>query len=160
MKNFVLMLCACLMLAACSDKNTDTAEVTSVNDSVLTDFSEKTFEVNAATAAQPCGLNSETVCAVIDYISCSINPNLQKCRDSKSFLPSFVFMNDESLERPTWQKFQIVKIKPLSSGDMEIYATSTCDGKWFGLCQGNIIFVLTNKNSRWFVKDVYARENF
>lgn len=161
MKNFVLALCGVLALMACSDKESDkTAAASVVDESVISDFSGKTFEVSAATAENPCGLNSETVCAVEDYIACSINPSLAKCAEAKDFLPSFVFMNDESLERPTWQKFEIVKVKPLASGEMEIYATSTCDGKWFGLCQGNIIFVLTNKNSRWFVKDVYARENF
>jgi len=43
---------------------------------------------------------------------------------------------------------------------IEVYTQGSCNGMWFGLCEGNIIYVLSNKNGFWAVKDVYARENF
>lgn len=158
MRFFISVFCSLFLLSACSDNPSDQNK--SQNESALSDYSDKIFEVKIDEIPETCSLNSEIVCAIMDYIACSMKPDLDKCSNKKDLLPKFVFMKDEGLGRPTWQKFQIVKIKSLLSGDVEIYASSTCDGKWFGLCQGNVIFVLANKDGRWFVKDVYARESF
>lgn len=153
MKKF-LILCFLLLLGACSD------EADKQNSSLQSfdDFSGVTFEINDSYAS--CNVNSQIVCAVNDYIACSINPNRSYCKENKNILPSFVFMNDESLKRPSFHKYQIVKMKMRPDNQVEVFTLSECNGNWFGLCQGNIIFVLKNKNNTWFVTDAYARENF
>lgn len=65
-------------------------------------------------------------------------------------------MEDESLQRPTEMTFRVYKLKPLKSGSVELYTESTCNGNWFGLCQGNIIYVLTPNGDKWNVNDIYA----
>ena len=73
-------------------------------------------------------------------------------------MPKFVFMEDESLQRPTSQSYKITKIKPLSDGSVEVYTQSTCNGNWFGLCNGNIIYVMSHQDNHWIVKEIYAIE--
>ena len=68
-------------------------------------------------------------------------------------------MEDESLQRPTQQSYKITKLKPLNDGTVEVYTQSTCNGVWFGLCNGNIIYVMKNVNNKWQVKDIYAISN-
>ena len=42
---------------------------------------------------------------------------------------------------------------------VELYTDSTCNGSWFGLCQGTVIYVLTQPDDgSWYVKDIYAIE--
>ena len=53
----------------------------------------------------------------------------------------------------------ISKLKPLNDGTVEVYTQSTCNGVWFGLCNGNIIYVMKNVNNKWQVKDIYAISN-
>lgn len=85
---------------------------------------------------------------------CTIDPGRADCDRSK--MPDFVFMNDESLQRPTEMSFRVYKLKPLNDGSVEAYTESTCNGNWFGLCQGNVIYVLSPNGNDWKVKDVYA----
>ena len=73
-------------------------------------------------------------------------------------MPSFVFMQDESLQRPTFQSYKITKLKPRSDGAIEVFTQSSCNGNWFGLCNGNIIYVIKNTNSIWQIIDIYAIE--
>ena len=54
--------------------------------------------------------------------------------------------------------FKIHKIKPVAADMVEIHTDSTCNGNWFGLCQGNIIYVLVPNGDSWRVKDIYAIE--
>ena len=84
------------------------------------------------------------------------SPNFGDCHDSK--LPKFIFMSDESLQRPTEMSFEIAKIKPINDDLVEIHTDSTCNGNWFGLCQGRVIYVLVPSNGAWRVKDIYAIE--
>ena len=95
-------------------------------------------------------------CAVEFAVKCSINPDFEGCRQSK--LPKFIFMEDPSLGRPTEISFKISKIKPISADLVEIYTESTCNGNWFGLCQGNIIYIVVPTENAWRVKDIYAVE--
>jgi len=120
-------------------------------------FDDKTYTYKAnALSKKECSLNSPMVCAVEFAIKCTLNPDYHGCRDSK--LPKFIFMADEALERPTEMSFKIAKIKPINSDLVEIHTDSTCDGKWFGLCQGRIIYVLVPMGEKWRVKDIYAIE--
>ena len=121
-------------------------------------FEEKTYTYKLGENKPGCDKGSEIVCAIDLYAKCTLEPENSTCDKGK--MPKFVFMDDESLQRPTEMSFKIVKIKPVDANMIEVYTESSCNGMWFGLCQGNIIYVLSNKNGGWVVKDVYARENF
>lgn len=101
---------------------------------------------------------SQAVCAVDHAVRCTINPNLSICDKNK--LPRFIFMDDESLGRPTRIDYKIVKDHPIDMNTIEIQTVSTCDGVWFGLCNGNIIYVISNSTGEWIVKDIYALETY
>lgn len=116
-----------------------------------------TFDIN--TLKPGCDNNSEIICAINNSIKCTINPQFEDCEANKELMPHFVFMEDESLQRPTSQSYKISKLKPRADGAVEVFTQSTCNGNWFGLCNGNIIFVMENKNGNWAVKDLYALEN-
>ena len=67
-------------------------------------------------------------------------------------------MKDESLKRPTFQSYKINKIVPRNDGTIEIFTKSSCNGNWFGLCNGNIIYVMKNIKDKWNIIDIYAIE--
>ena len=126
-----------LSLAACSDE-TQPQQNESAAISVP-DFAKETFSIGKAELEQPCKVNSDMVCAVNLFIKCSINSQMAECQQSKERLPSFVFMQDESLERPTQVTYNITKLKPLSGGQYYLCdetgrtrlggARCVCDGK-------------------------------
>lgn len=122
----------------------------------VTSFEDKVYTYNPENLPQNCNINSAMVCAVEFAVKCTINPDFAGCRQSK--LPKFIFMEDPSLERPTEMSFKISKIKPISTDLVEIYTESTCNGNWFGLCQGNIIYIVVPTENAWRVKDIYAVE--
>ncbi len=122
----------------------------------VTSFEDKVYTYNHENLPQNCNINSSMACAVEFAVKCSINPDFEGCRQSK--LPKFIFMEDPSLGRPTEISFKISKIKPISADLVEIYTESTCNGNWFGLCQGNIIYIVVPTENAWRVKDIYAVE--
>ena len=65
-------------------------------------------------------------------------------------------MVDDSLDRPTEISYQVTKLKSLDGNLIEVHTQSQCNGNWFGLCKGNIIYVIDFKNNNWIVKDIYA----
>ena len=69
-------------------------------------------------------------------------------------------MEDPTLKRPTNVSYQIVKTKQITENITEVYTKMSCDGNWFGLCNGNIIYVLENLNSSWKLQDIYALQQF
>ncbi len=119
-------------------------------------FEEQTFTYDLTSLQEKCQLNSEMACAVELAVKCTINPDFNGCKDAK--LPNFIFMSDPSLQRPSQISFKISKIKPITADLVEIHTQSTCNGNWFGLCSGNIIYVLVPNGEHWRVKDVYAIE--
>ncbi|MBQ7659158.1 MAG: hypothetical protein IJS26_00235 [Alphaproteobacteria bacterium] len=119
-------------------------------------FGDKTYDYQADKLSNKCSLDSQMACAVEFAVKCTLNPDYAGCRESK--LPKFIFMTDESLNRPTKMSFKIAKIKPIAADLVEIHTDSTCDGNWFGLCQGRIIYVLVPNGEDWRVKDIYALE--
>ena len=55
--------------------------------------------------------------------------------------------------------YKIIDKKSLNNDTVEIYTESNCNGNWFGLCQGTIIYVMARKpENLWYVKDIYAIE--
>lgn len=104
-----------------------------------------------------CDQKSEITCAVETMIKCSITPDLDICEKDK--MPEFVFMQDENLGRPSEISYQISAIKTIDLNTIEVVTQSQCDGQWFGLCQGNVIYVVDNLKGFFRVKDVYALGN-
>ena len=115
------------------------------------------FDYKKSKLDDNCNQDSKMLCAVDFAIKCTINPEHKGCKESK--LPKFIFMNDESLKRPTEISFKLHKIKPIAADLMEVHTNSSCNGNWFGLCQGRVIYVLVPENDSWRVKDIYAIED-
>lgn len=104
-----------------------------------------------------CTVKNEQLCAVESAVKCTINPQLDGC--SAYNLPKFIFMQDPELDRPTEISYKVTNKKNLINDTTEIYTDSACNGGWFGLCQGTVIYVLARgQNRKWFVKDIYAVE--
>lgn len=163
MKKYLMVLFALNLLISCSDKqeeNTARAPVEtkqiSLNQMPQIDYADKKFSFKADNLTQGCAEDSEIVCAINQTIKCTINPQFSDC--DKALMPKFIFMQDESLDRPTEVSYQITKLKPLSGGMLEVYTNSDCNGTWFGLCKGTIIYVLSQQNNHWIVQDIYARQ--
>lgn len=165
-----LALCLCLnLLWGCSEKKADettTTEETEIQTQEnepkkieLTkapsiDFAKKSFSFKKDSLSEGCSDESDVICAINLSIKCTIDSKRAECDKSK--MPKFIFMEDESLERPTELEYKIIKLKPIAEGQLEVYTQSTCNGSWFGLCNGNIIYVMAQKNNQWTVKDLYA----
>lgn len=171
MKKLWLVFGLLVFAGACSDKqeeqnpeNLPLEEVLEEGEQVVVrpnfdiKFEEETYIYKFGESQAGCDKGSDVVCAIDLYAKCTLDPKGSECDKKK--MPKFVFMDDESLQRPTEMRFKIVKIKPVDANMIEVYTQGSCNGMWFGLCEGNIIYVLSNKNGFWAVKDVYARENF
>ena len=115
------------------------------------------FEYKKDSLLNDCTQDSKMLCAVDFATKCTINPDFAGCKESR--LPKFIFMNDESLKRPTEISFKVHKIKPISADLVEIHTDSVCNGNWFGLCQGRVIYVVVPDGESWRVKDIYAIES-
>lgn len=162
MKKFWLALLAVNLVISCSEKNENEdipaaveSKQISLNQAPIFDFADKTFSFQKDSLPETCSDDNEIVCAVMQTVICTINPAQAKC--DKSLMPSFIFMEDESLDRPTQMSYKIIELKPLAGGQLEVHTDSTCNGNWFGLCHGRIIYVMTQQNGHWVVKDIYAR---
>lgn len=163
MKKILTCLITLSLLTACSDKKSEEQTTTEASDNPQVslnkmpniDYAKKTFSFSKDSLAPGCEEDSEITCAINLALKCTINPQFAECDKAK--MPKFIFMEDESLERPTEATYKITKMKPIAEGQVEIYTTSTCNGSWFGLCDGNIIYVMAQKNNSWIVKDLYAR---
>lgn len=159
MKKYLALLTALCLVSACSEQKQEenAAEVQKVETPTITDYAEKEFVFDADSLKTGCEEDSELVCTINMAVKCSINPKLADCNAQK--LPKFIFMEDESLERPTQVSYKINKLKPLAGGMVEVYTASRCNASWFGLCEGNIIYVMSTTDGDWAVKDIYARQN-
>lgn len=120
---------------------------------------EDTYTLNLQNLPTECSLNNSILCAVESAVKCTINPEYGQC--DKKRLPKFIFMTDQSVNRPTEISFKFISKKPLPNNTVEIYTESNCNGTWFGLCEGTVIYVLApdeqNADS-WLVRDIYAVE--
>lgn len=119
---------------------------------------ETAFSFNAQNVTTECSEDlSDMLCAVESAVKCTIKPDLENC--AKLDLPQFIFITDPTVERPTEINYKFINKELQPSGAIDVYTESSCNGGWFGLCQGTVIYVLgQNKNSKWYVKDIYAIE--
>lgn len=154
MKKIVLSFLL-ILLCSCS-KQDKTAEKTAEAQNSLDKDTVFSFEINNLQSG--CDNASEIVCAINTTVKCIIKPDFTDCEKNKDNMPSFVFMQDETLQRPTFQSYKITKLIPRSDGAVEVHTQSSCNGSWFGLCNGNIIYVMKNIDSAWRVTDMYAVE--
>lgn len=155
MKKIFFILFSFLIITACSQKDT-TAEKTKEANSTLDKDTVFSFDINNLKPG--CDINSELICTINYSIKCTLNPSFEECKNLKEIMPSFVFMQDETLQRPTFQSYKINKLQPREDGAVEVHTQSSCNGNWFGLCNGNIIYVMKNIDSKWYIKDIYAVE--
>ena len=171
MRKFLCAFSALLLISACSDEKTtnqdtstlSTQEALEKGEEIVArpqfdvEFEDVVYRYDINNLPQGCDKGSDIVCAIDLQVKCTINPKLAEC-DAKK-LPRFTFMEDESLQRPTQSSFQIVKLKPIDATTVEVYTKSDCNGVWFGLCKGNIVYVLSNAKGTWVVKDLYALQS-
>ena len=162
---------ALLLISACSDEKTSNQDTSMLSTQEALEegeeivarpqfdvkFEDIVYSYDINNLPQGCDKGSDMVCAIDLQVKCTINPKLAEC-DAKK-LPRFTFMEDESLQRPTQSSFQIVKLKPIDATTVEVYTKSECNGVWFGLCKGNIVYVLSNAKGAWVVKDLYALQS-
>ncbi len=160
MKKLISCFFIAALICACSKREEQHAATQKEQEIPTVNIDENvvyTFDIN--TLKPGCEIDSEMICAVNNSIKCTIDPQFAECEANRHLMPEFIFMQDESLQRPTSQSYKITKLKPREDGTVEIYTQSTCNGNWFGLCNGNIIYVMENNDGRWAVKDLYALEN-
>ena len=135
-----------------TDANFDTSSTVEVK------LPQTVFTFKKETLTSECALTDKQFCAVETAVKCTIDPELKDCRIKH--LPRFIFMQDPGLDRPTEISYKIIAKKALGNNTTEIHTDSTCNGGWFGLCQGTVIYVLAKDENthKWFVKDIYAIE--
>lgn len=155
MKKIFTILLSFIFITACSQKDT-TAEKTKEANSNLDKNTVFSFDINNLKTG--CDYDSDLICTINNSIKCTLNPNFEECQKLKDTMPSFVFMQDESLQRPTFQSYRITKLTPREDGAVEVHTQSSCNGNWFGLCNGNIIYIMKNIDSKWYIKDMYSLE--
>lgn len=161
MKKFLVLCMAVLSLNACSKE--EDAENTKIQSKEIQMFSIPSQGIlNQKQSFDKDNTSFETRAdtpileAVNEAVRCTINPFYVSCNKTK--LPKFIFMQDESLQRPTHIDYEVTKIQPLNGGILHIHTQSNCNNNWFGLCQGKIIYVLQNENNSWYVSDIFAME--
>lgn len=162
MKNLIPAFFALFLIISCGQEEpqtqeAQTADVAEAPQVAIDENTVYSFDVN--TLKEGCAVESQMLCAVNMSIKCTIDPSFAECEANKAHMPSFIFMQDESLKRPTSQSYKVSSLKPLADGTIEVHTQSTCNGNWFGLCNGNIIYVMQQTDGKWIVKDLYALEN-
>lgn len=126
---------------------------------VKTKLQETVFAFTKESLPADCLEKDEQLCAVENAVKCTINPALENC--AKLNLPKFIFMQDAGLDRPTEISYKLKNKRVLVNNTVEIFTDSSCNGGWFGLCQGTVIYVLAKPEDQtdgWYVKDIYAIE--
>ena len=154
MKKWLYVFTTLLLLTGCSDDKKEQRQQTPVPTARTASYENKTFAFTASRLETGCQDASKMVCAVNLAVKCTLDPGFSECDKSK--MPRFIFMQDDSLDRPSELSYKIKKIRPLQDGTVEIITDSSCNGNWFGLCNGTVIYVMKLQNEDWIVQDIYA----
>lgn len=120
---------------------------------------DESFSFSAATLTPGCDSQSQIICAINMMLKCTINPDFSECTAHKKAMPKFIFMVDDSLDRPTEISYKVNKIKPRNDGTIEVHTQSICNGNWFGECNGNVIYIMEQRNGSWIVNNLYSVES-
>ena len=155
--SLVVVIVAVIYSVLTKDKKESEKVAEQVAKTPKTAIEDVVFKYEKNSLTTDCNQDSKMLCAVDFATKCTINPDFDGCKESR--LPKFIFMNDENLKRPTEISFKVHKIKPISADLVEIHTNSTCNGNWFGLCQGRVIYVVVPDGESWRVKDIYAIED-
>ena len=111
MPKLLSVLAAVCLIAACSPQETEqdkTAEnISPAAPQVPLDEEIYSFDLNTLTPG--CSGDSQIICAINMSVKCTINPEFSECAEHKDEMPDFVFMQDESLQRPTSQSYKSPK---------------------------------------------------
>ena len=115
------------------------------------------FSFKKEELTKECSTSNAQLCAIEQAVKCTINPDLEGCSEAK--LPKFIFLSDSGIDRPSEISYKLTDKKILNNQNVEFYTDSSCNGTWFGLCHGRVIYVLAPEgNNNWSVKDIYAIE--
>lgn len=164
MKKILLFLPIALLINACSDEANKAPEQTQeIASKEIQMFSipsneiiNRQFSFSANDEDSVFANKNEIINAINNAVKCTLSPKNTSCANLN--LPKFILMEDESLQRPSKIQYKVTKIQPLTGGFLHIHTQSQCNNNWFGLCQGNIIYVLQNQNNQWNVSDIFAME--
>ena len=164
MKKFFIFCLSLLLINACSDEQNSESASEEIQTKEIQMFNipsaeilNQTFSFTNTDSETIFTHNNPIINAINNAIKCTLSPHTPSCASLN--IPKFILMEDESLQRPSKIAYKVTKIKPLAGGILHIYTQSQCNNNWFGLCQGNIIYVLQNKNDSWYVSDIFALEN-
>ncbi len=153
MRNLFFILMAIGLLTSCSEENS--GHDVAMKENIVENAEIKNFAKNQNNLQ----CNENTIDCVIDNaIRCSINHKQKFC--NRDILPQFIFMEDPTLKRPKNVSYQIIKTKEIDEHTTEVYTKMSCDGNWFGLCNGNIIYVLQKSDNTLKLQDIYALQQF
>ena len=167
MKNLYIVLFASLFLLACKEQQNienenQQTEKAQIQVSLPDKAEEIVYSYKKDSLPDSCQSDSEIVCAMENAVKCALSPTQKYC--DKQSMPDFIFYDDAMFEgdgvtgRPTEQSFQLVRLKPIDSSTIEVLTKGHCNSNWFGACEGNVIYVLSNKTGKWQVKEIYAIE--
>ena len=156
MKNWLYLFSVLLLLNGCSDRKDEQqqTQTSPAQAAKTTDYENRTFTFETAGLQEGCTEESKMICALNLAVKCTLNPKFSECDKNK--MPRFIFMEDDSLDRPSELSYKIKKIRPLPDGTVEVITDSNCNGNWFGLCKGTVIYVMNTGGDNWKVKDLYA----
>ncbi len=151
------ILIACLGIGAVylmtGDKESKISEIAEGKEIKEVKLSFNSYGIDSL--KEECASDDEVFCAIEKTVKCSIKPEMSVCK--KGEVPNFVLGKTEDDVRPKNVSFAITKIKPVQdSRDIAVYTKSQCDGSWFGLCNGTVIYSLSIVDGLWKVINVYA----
>ena len=145
-----------ILLQNTKQTNYNTQQEGVEKDNLNENLPEAIYNFTRHNFSEECSEQEKIYCAVENAVKCTINPDAKIC--SSLNLPSFIFLKDPSVERPSEINYRYTNKKVLPNGTIELYTESSCTARWFGLCQGNVIYVLDESKHKWYIKDIYSVE--
>ena len=162
MKKFIIVVCLVVLVSFCGYllKKTPKETVVIENEEAIVvgepKLPDTLFSFKKDELSSECQADNAQLCAIEKAIKCTINPEFEGCKEAK--IPQFIFIKDSGTDRPSEISYKFVEKKSLNNQTVEYYTDSTCNGTWFGLCHGRVIYVLSPDGNDWAVKDIYAIE--
>lgn len=162
MKKLLIIVALLILFGFCGYLLHKTPKETIVNESEEIVVSEPKlpdalFTFKKGEFTSECSSTNAQLCIIETAVKCTINPDMEGCKEAK--IPQFIFIKDSGIDRPSEISYKFTDKKLLNNQNVEFYTDSTCNGTWFGLCHGRVIYVLAPEGANtWSVKDIYAIE--